>query len=77
MNRFFLMFVLLFCIIFTSGQKSVKKYYDYINKAELAICDFKYEKASQYYEKAFHAITPFCNDLFNATILKRFRNWLG
>ena len=69
MNRFFLMFVLLFCIIFTSGQKSVKKYYDYINKAELAICDFKYEKASQYYEKAFHAITPFCNDLFNATIL--------
>jgi len=69
MNRFFLILALLFCIIFASGQNNVKKYYDYINKAELAICDFKYERASQYYEKAFHAITPFCNDLFNATIL--------
>jgi hypothetical protein len=48
MNRFFLIFTLLFCILFSQGQKNVKKYYEYVNKAELAICDFKYEKAFQH-----------------------------
>ncbi len=69
MNRFFLIFALLFCIIFVQGQKNVKKYYEYVNKAELAICEFKYEKASQYYEKAFNVHTPFMFDLYNAARL--------
>ena len=69
MKHFISIVILLFCVSFSKGQNNTQKYFKYINKAELAICDFKYEKASQYYEKAFHAITPFCNDLFNATIL--------
>lgn len=69
MNRIFLTITLLFCILFSQGQKNVKKYYEYVNKAELAICDFKYEKASQYYEKAFHAHTPFTFDVYNAARL--------
>jgi hypothetical protein len=63
------MFALLFCFIFSYGQKNVKKYYEYVNKAELAICEFKYEKASRYYEKAFNAHTPFVFDLYNAACL--------
>ena len=47
----------------------MKKYYEYVNKAELAICDFKYENASQYYEKAFNTHTPFNFDLYNAARL--------
>jgi hypothetical protein len=58
--------IVLFCVFFLHGQKNVQKYYQYINKAELAICDFKYEKASKLYEKAFKEHTPFINDLFNA-----------
>lgn len=58
--------IVLFCISFLHGQKNVQKYYQYINNAELAICDFKYEKASKLYEKAFKVHAPFINDLFNA-----------
>ncbi len=67
MNRIFLTITHLFCILFSYGQKNIKKYYKYVNKAELAICDFEYEKASQYYEKAFSAHTPFIFDLYNAS----------
>jgi hypothetical protein len=63
----FLFFSFIFVICYS--QNNPKKYYEYINKAELAICDFKYEKASQYYKKAFKAHTPFINDLVNATTL--------
>jgi len=69
MNRIFFTITLLFCILFSYGQKNIKKYYKYVNKAELAICDFEYEKASQYYEKAFNAHTPFIFDLYNASRL--------
>ncbi|HHT51737.1 MAG: hypothetical protein PHR19_04400 [Bacteroidales bacterium] len=66
MKRLFFSTTLLICIIFAFGQNDVKKYYKYINKAELAICDFKYEKASNYYEKAFKTGLCFKNDLRNA-----------
>lgn len=65
----FLTIILLLIFLNSNAQSNPKKYYDYINKAELAICDFKYEKASKLYEKAFKAHTPFISDLFNATIL--------
>jgi hypothetical protein len=63
MNRFFLIFALLFSISFSQGQKNVKKYYEYVNKAELAICKSKYQAASKYYEKAFKYHKPFRRDL--------------
>lgn len=69
MKHFITIVILLFCVSFSKGQNNTQKYFKYINKAELAICDFKYEKASKYYEKAFKTHTPFINDLFNATIL--------
>jgi len=69
MKKLLLGLLLSFIFIVCYAQSNPKKYYKYINKAELAICDFKYEKASQYYEKAFKAHTPFINDLFIATII--------
>ena len=66
MNRFLLFFILLFSIIFSFGQKSVKKYYEYVNKAELAICKSKFQAASNYYEKAFQTGICFQKDLRNA-----------
>lgn len=42
------------------------KYFDNINKAELAIIDSNYSKACKYYKKAFNYLTePFGNDLNN------------
>ena len=67
MKQFFTIILFLFCISFLQGQKNLQKYYQFINKAELAICDLKYEKASELYEKAFKEHTPFINDLFIAT----------
>ncbi len=64
MNRLFLIFALLFSIIFSYGQKNVKKYYYYINKAELAYCKENYNSSSDYFEKAFKEMTPFSRDLF-------------
>ena len=69
MKRLLFSTTLLICIIFAFGQNDVKKYYKYVNKAELAICDFQYEKAAQYYEKAFNSHTPFTFDLHNAARL--------
>lgn len=69
MKRLIFLISFLFCIIFSFGQDNVKKYYEYVNKAELAICDFQYEKAAQYYEKAFNSHTPFAFDLYNAARL--------
>lgn len=69
MKKLLLLLSLSFYFIVCYAQNNPKEYYEYINKAELAICDFKYEKASKFYEKAFKEHTPFINDLFNATIL--------
>jgi hypothetical protein len=66
MNRFFLIFALLFCILFSQGQKDIRNYYKYVNKAELAICKSKYLTASKYYEKAFQTGICFQKDLRNA-----------
>ena len=64
-----LLIVLFLLCVNVSGQDRVTLYYKYINKAELAICDFKYEKASNYYEKAFKTGLCFKNDLRNAFIV--------
>jgi hypothetical protein len=50
------------------GQNNPKKYYEYINKAELAYLQMSDDndlgqKAAQYYEKAFAANRPFSKDL--------------
>lgn len=61
-NRILLLaFILFSTLIF--GQNPVQQYYYYINKAELAICDSKLEKASKYYRKAFALHRPFSQDL--------------
>lgn len=64
-----LTFFFIFLYLCSFAQNGCKKYNKYINLAELAICDFEYDRASKYYEKAFQYQNPFCNDLFNATIL--------
>lgn len=69
MKKLLLGLLLSFIFIVCYAQNNPKKYYEYINKAELAICDFKYEKASKFYEKAFKVHPPFINDLVNATRL--------
>lgn len=55
MNRYsilFIGFLLISCYAF--GQKNnVYNYYKYINKAELAICDSNYQKASDCYHSVF------------------------
>ena len=50
------------------GQNNPKKYYEYINEAELAYLQMSDnndlgQKAAQYYEKAFAANRPFSKDL--------------
>lgn len=50
-----------------SAQSNLlRKYYYWTNKAELAICDNNYQKASDYYEKAFAFHRPFSKDAFFA-----------
>lgn len=44
------------CVVAQSTH--VKKYYHWINKAELAICDGNFAKANDYYEKAFSFHKP-------------------
>ena len=48
------------------AQNGLATYYKYVNKAELAICDLNYQKASDYYHKAFKVHTPFNRDLYYA-----------
>ncbi len=52
------------------GQNNPKKYYEYVNKAELACLQMSDnhhwgQKAAGYYEKAFAANRPFSKDLRN------------
>jgi len=51
------------------SQNQVEKYYKYVNQAELAICNEKYEDAGIFYKKAFAEHTPFCIDLWRAYTL--------
>ena len=48
------------------SQNKIEKYYEFINRAELAICNEKYEDAGMFYQKAFAEHTPFCIDLRRA-----------
>ena len=43
-------------------SKLLKKYYYWVNKAELAICDSNYQEASDCYDKAFSFHRPFAKD---------------
>jgi hypothetical protein len=55
------------CAISLSAQNlQLKKYYKYINQAELAICKENYRKAGIYYQKAFSYHTPFSINVFHA-----------
>lgn len=47
-------------------ENNPRKYFDNINKAELAIIDSNYSKACKYYKKAFNYLAePFGNDINN------------
>ncbi len=47
-------------------QYNPRQYFDYINQAELAICDSNYKGAVAYYKQAFQYLKePFGKDLFN------------
>ena len=65
-----LLIIILLCLSSSlycqNSGKSVKKYYQLINKAELFICDSNYNKAMNCYERAFKKITcPFSMDVYN------------
>lgn len=66
-----LLYILVF--IFTTRVMSqsthVKKYYYWINQAELAICDSDYAKANNCYEKAFHYHKPLGRHLSTAYLM--------
>ena len=66
MNKFFLLFIGLFYMVCCAlGQReNVYKYYNYVNKAELARDLCKNKKASKCYEKAFQYNKPFSKDVF-------------
>ncbi len=63
-KRNFLLAFLLILTICVFGQKNVKKYYYYINKAELAYCKENYNSSSDYFEKAFREMTPYTKDIY-------------
>jgi hypothetical protein len=56
------------------SQNNIKLYYKNINKAELAICDEKYDDAVKCYDKAFKNHFPFINDLVLAYKINMFSN---
>ena len=51
------------------SQNHIEKYYQYVNQAELVICNEKYEDAGIFYKKAFAEHIPFCADLRHAFTL--------
>jgi len=56
-------------------KDSIAKYYKYINKAELRICDKQYEKALKKYITAFHFNkSPFPVDIYNTIITSIYLN---
>lgn len=49
------------------GNDSVRKYYEYVHKAEWQVINSNYQKASRFYEKAFSYLEyPFSMDVNNA-----------
>lgn len=58
------------CVVAQSTH--VKKYYHWINKAELAICDGNFAKANDYYEKAFSFHKPLGVHLSTAYLMNVF-----
>ena len=70
MRKSTLTFILLIAAVLCFAQKSsLKKYYYWINRAELAICDSDYATANACYDKAFSLKIPFAKDLFSAYLL--------
>jgi len=69
-SRLILLTTCLFCITFSfnsfAQKNNPRKYFNNINKAELAIIDSNYSKACSYYKKAFHYLNePYGKDLNN------------
>lgn len=69
-----IIFLLLLLIIFQTnyGQlpDSLKKYYSYINSAEIAICDSNYSEAEKLYNLGFtYKKHPFLIDVYNLTLV--------
>jgi hypothetical protein len=61
--------VFLFSCTLLSAQKNANLYHSTINRAELLICDEKYEKALLTYDSAFKMTNNFmCADVYNAAI---------
>ena len=61
--------ILCFISIMAYGQNNLQKYYEYVNKAELAICRENYEEAGEFYKQAFAEFPPFGRDLHFASLL--------
>lgn len=67
--------IILLLSIEVSAQKSVKKYYRYINKAELSICNNDLQMSTKYYDKAFKQLkSPFVRDIKNAFLCEFYGN---
>lgn len=67
MRKVFFVLLVLFCVETTTAQKAnLKRYYYWINKAELAIYDSAYSYASDCYSKAFRYHIPFGRHASNA-----------
>lgn len=73
MKRFFCL-VLLFTVFVANidaQSKNLKKYYYWVNQAELAICRDNYQEASECYDKAFLFHRPFAKDVYFAYKVNR------
>ena len=66
---FLWMLIFCFATMMAYSQNNLQKYYEYINKAELAICRENYEEAGEFYKQAFAEFPPFGRDLFFASTL--------
>lgn len=67
MRKSTLTFILLIAAVLCFAQKSsLKKYYYWINRAELAICDSDFQRASDCYDKAFDQHRPFNGHVYYA-----------
>ena len=67
MRKSTLTFILLIAAVLCFAQKSsLKKYYYWINQAELAICDSDFQRASDCYDKAFDQHRPFNGHVYYA-----------
>ncbi|MBB6681452.1 hypothetical protein H4O20_08355 [Aequorivita sp. 609] len=71
-------YILIFAIIVScskSNEYNSEKYFEHINKAELAICTENFEKSLSEYELAFGLIEkPFGKDIFNSALSSQLIN---